>query len=86
MRWAFENYWTPRGVVFDIGIATRQAITRLSRGEKPELAGSFDETSNGNGSLMRILPLLFYISPNQSTNVTKLPSKFRQSPMDTFVL
>lgn len=74
VRWAFENYWTPRGVVFDIGIATRQAITRLSRGEKPELAGSFDGMSNGNGSLMRILPLLFYISAkpiNERYEITK---------------
>ena len=27
----------------------------------PQLAGCIDESSNGNGSLMRILPLLFYI-------------------------
>lgn len=61
VRWYNENYWTPYGYVFDIGITTQQAITRLSQGEKPELAGSFKETDNGNGSLMRILPLVFYI-------------------------
>lgn len=61
VKWTHENYWTPRGHVFDIGIATRQAIFRLAKGEKPELAGGFDVTENGNGSLMRILPLLFYL-------------------------
>jgi ADP-ribosyl-[dinitrogen reductase] hydrolase len=61
VKWTNENYWTPHGHVFDIGIATRQAISRLAKGEKPELAGGFDETDNGNGSLMRILPLLFYL-------------------------
>jgi ADP-ribosylglycohydrolase len=61
VKWVHENYWTPHGQVFDIGIATRQAISRLAKGEKPELAGGFDETDNGNGSLMRILPLLFYL-------------------------
>jgi ADP-ribosylglycohydrolase len=61
VKWTQENYWTPHGHVFDIGIATRQAISRLAKGEKPELAGGFDETDNGNGSLMRILPLLFYL-------------------------
>ena len=61
VKWTHENYWTPRGHVFDIGIATSQAISRLANGEKPELAGGFDETDNGNGSLMRILPLLFYL-------------------------
>ncbi|QHV96691.1 ADP-ribosylglycohydrolase family protein [Spirosoma endbachense] len=59
-KWLFQNYWTPYGEVFDVGIATREAIERLAKGTKPELAGGFDETDNGNGSLMRILPLVFY--------------------------
>lgn len=61
IRWESQGYWTPYGEVFDIGIATRQAINRLKRGTKPELSGGADEQSNGNGSLMRILPLVFYI-------------------------
>ena len=59
VKWYYENYWTPHGNVFDIGIATQQAISRLAKGEKPELAGGFEVNDNGNGSLMRILPLLF---------------------------
>ncbi|MBL7830236.1 MAG: ADP-ribosylglycohydrolase family protein [Saprospiraceae bacterium] len=61
VRWYQENYWTPHGNVFDIGIATREAISRLEDGEKPELAGGFEDSDNGNGSLMRILPLVFYL-------------------------
>ncbi|MBK9729852.1 MAG: ADP-ribosylglycohydrolase family protein [Chitinophagaceae bacterium] len=61
VRWCYHNYWTPRGNVFDIGIATRQAIDRLAKGERPDLAGGFDVSSNGNGSLMRISPLTFYL-------------------------
>ena len=61
VNWCYSNYWTPRGNVFDIGIATQQAIDRLAKGERPELAGGFDISSNGNGSLMRISPLLFYL-------------------------
>jgi ADP-ribosyl-[dinitrogen reductase] hydrolase len=61
VKWTSENYWTPYGYIFDIGIGTRKAITRIANGEKPELAGGFDETENGNGSLMRILPLVFYL-------------------------
>lgn len=61
VKWAHENYWTPHGDVFDIGIATSKAISRLAKGEKPELAGGFKENDNGNGSLMRILPLVFYL-------------------------
>lgn len=61
VKWMRENDWTPHGNVFDIRIATQNAIARLAHGKKPELAGGFNETDNGNGSLMRILPLLFYI-------------------------
>ena len=61
VKWFHENFWTARGEVFDIGIATREAINRISKGKQPEFAGSTDASSNGNGSLMRILPLLFYI-------------------------
>lgn len=61
ISWLYENYWTATGVVFDVGIATREAINRLLKGCRPDLAGGFDESSNGNGSLMRILPLVLYI-------------------------
>lgn len=59
VKWLNENHWTPHNEVFDVGIGTREAIFRLQNGEKPELAGGISETSNGNGSLMRILPLVF---------------------------
>ena len=60
IAWKNDNYWTARGWVFDIGIGTRIAIERLENGEEPELAGGFEEMDNGNGSLMRILPLIKY--------------------------
>ena len=61
VMWYDENYWTAGNEVFDIGNTTRSAIDRLRRGTRPSLAGDFDEDCNGNGSLMRIMPLLFYI-------------------------
>jgi ADP-ribosyl-[dinitrogen reductase] hydrolase len=61
IQWKENAYWTAGGVVFDIGMTTHRAIARLKTGTKPSLAGDFDEDCNGNGSLMRIMPLLFYI-------------------------
>lgn len=61
VKWRYDNFWTARGEVFDVGIGTQQAIERVLKGTRPELAGGFDSWSNGNGSLMRILPLLAYI-------------------------
>jgi ADP-ribosyl-[dinitrogen reductase] hydrolase len=61
VNWQDENYWTAHGRVFDIGIATAEALQRIRRGVAPLQAGGRDEYSNGNGSLMRILPLVFTI-------------------------
>lgn len=61
VAWRNEAYWTAHGRVFDIGIATNAAIHELSRGGNPLLAGGRDEDSNGNGSLMRILPLIAHL-------------------------
>lgn len=61
VNWYRAAYWTPHGVVFDMGNTTRQAIRQLELGEvPPQDAGGKDIQSNGNGSLMRILPLIFY--------------------------
>jgi ADP-ribosylglycohydrolase len=61
IKWFDENYWTATGSVFDIGGTTSSAIHRLKNGIKPELAGGFELHDNGNGSLMRIAPLVFYL-------------------------
>lgn len=60
-QWKNEAFWTPHGVVFDIGISTKAAINEISKGMRPDLCGGMDEWSNGNGSLMRILPLAFFL-------------------------
>lgn len=54
-----EAAFTPHGEVFDIGGSTRVAIAEMRRGRKPAECGGRAETDNGNGSLMRVLPLAF---------------------------
>ncbi|MBO9730716.1 MAG: ADP-ribosylglycohydrolase family protein [Chitinophaga sp.] len=65
--WRYKAFWTPHGEVFDIGITTQESIERLAKGIDPVKAGGFYESENGNGSLMRILPLLFYIKDKDIT-------------------
>ena len=55
--WRRENLWTPHGEVFDIGATTSHALARIAKGVRAEMAGGDDPLSNGNGSLMRILPV-----------------------------
>lgn len=61
INWREHGYWTAGGEVFDVGLTTDAAISNLKHVTRPQLAGGYDVRSNGNGSLMRIIPLLFYI-------------------------
>jgi ADP-ribosyl-[dinitrogen reductase] hydrolase len=61
VNWYQYAYWTAHDNVFDVGNATSEAIHLLSQGINPILAGGTNELSNGNGSLMRILPIAFYV-------------------------
>ncbi|HPE23369.1 MAG TPA: ADP-ribosylglycohydrolase family protein [Bacteroidales bacterium] len=67
VNWYFRDHWTAREEVFDVGTGTGEAIVRLFRGIQPERSGDTAESSNGNGSLMRILPLLFWLLPKPLT-------------------
>ena len=58
--------WSERGGfavdarVFDVGVQTARAIATLKRGVDPLYAGSSEVFSQGNGSLMRVLPLALW--------------------------
>lgn len=72
--WMHEGYWTADGEVFDVGISTRKAINRLRVVKNPTEAGSTSESDNGNGSLMRILPLAIFtkdLSINERCEIVK---------------
>ncbi|GJD16675.1 ADP-ribosylation/crystallin J1 [Rivularia sp. IAM M-261] len=58
-QWYQESYWTARGEVFDVGNTTFLAIVNWKQGASPVDAGGKTENSNGNGSLMRILPMAY---------------------------
>lgn len=72
IEWYDKAAYTPHGEVFDVGNATAEAIKRLKKGVPPEKAGGSGECDNGNGSLMRIAPLAFYMS-----GIRKAEERFR---------
>lgn len=61
VAWRDQGLFTPHGIVFDIGGTTSRAISRLKQGVLPERAGATGQHENGNGSLMRIAPLVIHI-------------------------
>ena len=60
LRWYLEGYWSSTGRCFDIGGTVHAALRAYQRSGEP-FSGSTDPRSAGNGSLMRLAPVvLFY--------------------------
>lgn len=59
--WLFNAYMTPCNKTFGVGRSCLFSIGKLSKGISYLESGENQEKSNGNGSLMRILPLVFYL-------------------------
>ena len=60
VNWRQYGYMAVDSRVFDIGIQTSSAIRRLASQEAPLRCGPRAEMDNGNGSLMRVLPLALW--------------------------
>jgi ADP-ribosyl-[dinitrogen reductase] hydrolase len=60
INWLEWGYMAVDDRVFDVGNQTRKAIAALSSGSAPLEAGPAGEMDNGNGSLMRVLPLALW--------------------------
>ena len=56
-NWYQHGYWSSTGTCFDIGVATRGAIHTYLVTREP-LAGNTDPDSAGNGSIMRLAPVV----------------------------
>lgn len=60
LNWYEDGYLAVDGLVFDVGVTTGRAIRALRAGIAPLQAGPSDAHDNGNGSLMRVLPLALW--------------------------
>lgn len=61
-KWYLKGKYTPDGKAYDVGHTCGQAIFKWGTGRyEPITWGGRGERNNGNGSLMRISPLPFYI-------------------------
>ena len=63
--WYMNSKYTATGVMFDIGISTRKALHKFYNGCNALDCGGKGEFDNGNGSLMRILPISLYSIYNE---------------------
>jgi ADP-ribosylglycohydrolase len=73
--WSRGDFWVD-GRVFDVGITTQRALRILRAGMAAERAGPDGEHDNGNGSLMRVLPLALW---HRGTDAELVADARRQS-------
>ena len=60
-KWLDDKEYTPYGEVFDFGGTTASGIDNFKDGCEAILSGGVSSSDNGNGSLMRILPIAYLI-------------------------
>lgn len=57
LKWRLDGEFTATGKTFDVGGTCSVALMDYQRGKLPMECGGSSVTSNGNGSLMRVLPV-----------------------------
>lgn len=65
VSWLYNGEYTPFGQSFDEGITCSEAIGRYADIGDPSSCGRKGEHANGNGALMRILPVCLYYYERQ---------------------
>lgn len=65
IKWERDGKFTPFGEVFDIGLTCAEAIEKYAREGDYKCCGKDGYHSNGNGSLMRIMPFCLYAVANE---------------------
>lgn len=68
LQWFLNGKYTPDNVPFGIGKTTLNALIKYKKKNPPLECGGDDIRDNGNGSLMRILPILFFLRNKYGKN------------------
>ncbi|MEI2827780.1 MAG: ADP-ribosylglycohydrolase family protein [Dermatophilaceae bacterium] len=76
VAWLDRGRYAVDGRVFDVGIQTSSAVRRIRDGHTAANAGRTDAEANGNGSLMRVLPLALW---HRGSDESLIQDAFAQS-------
>ena len=71
LEWFENGKYSPWGERFDCGHTVAQALFRYREGTVPVLCGGNKASTNGNGSLMRILPIVYFLYPRYGMDLTQ---------------
>lgn len=71
VMWTSRGEYTPTGTAFDIGNTCMDAICNYARERDYQTCGKTGERANGNGAIMRIMPICLYgYIKNKSGEIT----------------
>ena len=75
-RWDEEGYMSSTGECFDIGNTTLKALNKFRATDEP-YSGMTEDSSAGNGSIMRLapIPMYYYKNPEDGLKYAALSSK-----------
>jgi ADP-ribosyl-[dinitrogen reductase] hydrolase len=76
VRWYQMGYMAVDDRVFDVGVHTGNVLRAIDQGMSPLEAGAMGVNARGNGSLMRVLPLVLW---HQGSNVELVADAHLQS-------
>jgi ADP-ribosyl-[dinitrogen reductase] hydrolase len=76
LRWYREGYLSSTGRCFDIGNTVRAALHRYERSGDP-YSGSTHPYSAGNGSIMRLAPVVLYFAASPATAIARAAASSR---------
>lgn len=77
LNWHEHGYLAVDGIVFDVGNQTSAALRALRAGSPALGAGPAGEYDNGNGSLMRVLPLALWHTGSDASLVADAHAQSR---------
>ena len=60
VNWMQNSDYTANGERFEIGKTTYKALSKFEKDRQPFESGLLSEESNGNGAMMRMLPIAYY--------------------------
>lgn len=84
VAWYLLGKYTQHGKAFDVGGTTRDAVFRYSRSHDRLTCGPASERNNGNGSLMRILPVCLCAVVNPVSIFDPIDELFLPQPIDKY--
>lgn len=83
VRWFQDGHLSVKGYCFDIGVTTRQALSRYESSREP-YSGPTDADSAGNGSIMRLAPMAvaFAHDPKEAVRLSGESSRTTHGALD----